>query len=367
MPLLSDRDVLGRVLDHVAAGTTDEGSTWNEPVDHYLDTERFACELSMMRGVTMPFVPSAVLRDEGTYVARRAAGTPLLAVRGSDGEVRVFRNACRHRGATVATGTGCARAFVCGYHGWTYRLDGTLAGVPHRDGFPDLDVDGLVPVASVERHGFVFVNQDGSAQLDGTIDEIAGLVGSDLRLVGSLAIEEPVGWKVMAETFLEGYHIKSTHRQTFFPLQYDNLNVVETFGRHRRVTFPYQSVERLRGRDPSEWDPKGRVTFVYHLFPSVMVATFPDQVTVVTLDPIAVDCTEVTTYVLSAAARNGVGAAARESSGEPSLVAVGAAEDFQMARNVQAGLASGANTHLRFGRYESAIGHFHRTLDEALR
>ena len=45
---------------------------------------------------------------------------------------------------------------------------------------------------------------------------------------------------------LEGYHIRSTHHDTFFPLQYDNINVVEAFGRNSRISFPYRRIEKLR-------------------------------------------------------------------------------------------------------------------------
>ena len=78
-----------------------------------------------------------------------AAGTPIVAVRGADGKVRAFRNACRHRGMQVASGTGCQRAFVCRYHGWTYNLEGRLRHIPHEEGFPGFDKNDhpLVPLA----------------------------------------------------------------------------------------------------------------------------------------------------------------------------------------------------------------------------
>ena len=94
---------------------------------------------------------------------------------------------------------------------------------------------------------------------------------------------------MLVEQFLEGYHIRSTHRETFFPLQYDDLNVVEMFGPNSRITFPYRNIERLRNRPESMWTIERRVTFVYQLFPNVMLATFPDQVIVVVVDPIDVD------------------------------------------------------------------------------
>ena len=120
---MNDQAVAQRVLDHIANGTTDVGQEiWREPVVNYQSKERLAAEIEhVLRRSPVPFCPSAALPEAGSYVAREAAGTPIVVVRGSDGHVRAFRNACRHRGMQVASGTGCARAFVCRYHGWTYN------------------------------------------------------------------------------------------------------------------------------------------------------------------------------------------------------------------------------------------------------
>src|SRR5262249_59115777 len=130
------------------------------------------------------FCPSAAVPETGSYVARDAAGTPILAVRGSDGQVRAFRNACRHRGTQLAAGAGCEKAFVCRYHGWTYGLDGRLRHVPDEHGFPGLDKStrGLVPVATVERHGLVFVTQEQPA-FDLDVDDLPPVIAPTLRLL----------------------------------------------------------------------------------------------------------------------------------------------------------------------------------------
>ena len=137
---LDDQAVTERILSHIRNGTTDEGDeVWHEPVEHYRSEVRVAREIALLREIPVPFCPSAALPRPGDYVARKAAGVPILAVRGEDGEVRAFINACRHRGAEVASGTGCTRAFVCPYHGWTYGLEGRLERVQHERGFPGLD------------------------------------------------------------------------------------------------------------------------------------------------------------------------------------------------------------------------------------
>jgi choline monooxygenase len=147
-----DVEIVRRVLAHVDAGTTDEGPAWREPVENYVDPARFDAELRLLRTMPSVFVPSVTIPNPGDRVERTAFGVPLFAVRGHDRRARVFRNACRHRGFTLVEGSGCARALVCRYHGWTYRLDGSLAHVPHEDAFPDLNKSarGLVEVASHE-------------------------------------------------------------------------------------------------------------------------------------------------------------------------------------------------------------------------
>src|SRR5262249_22303456 len=74
----------------------------------------------------------------GSYLAADVGPIPVVIVRDDAGNLRAFLNACRHRGAPVAYGSGSSRALQCSYHGWVYRLDGSLAraaGVGEPEGF----------------------------------------------------------------------------------------------------------------------------------------------------------------------------------------------------------------------------------------
>jgi phenylpropionate dioxygenase-like ring-hydroxylating dioxygenase large terminal subunit len=290
-------------------------------------------------------------------------------VRGNDGQVRAFRNACRHRGTQLASGAGCEKAFVCPYHGWTYDLDGALRHVPHEHGFLGLDkaTRGLVPVACEEHSGLVFVTQVPDATI--VPEDLPMLVDPQWQLLAASEREIPANWKIFAEGFLEGYHIRETHPQTFFPLQFDNLNVVETFGRNSRIAFPYQAINKLRGVPPEARSVDGKLTYVYHLFPNVMVATFPANRFVVVLEPLTIDRTLLITYVL-AAPGDGPSPSPRMSEAARlrgvELVDAGAAEDRAVTCAIQSGLASDANEFLEFGRFEGAIAHFHRGLHAAI-
>src|SRR5258708_14118927 len=70
----------------------------------------------------------------GDYFTTELVGEPLLLVRGAAGELRGFYNVCRHRAGPPAEGCGSRKLFRCGYHGWTYGLDGALISAPEFEG-----------------------------------------------------------------------------------------------------------------------------------------------------------------------------------------------------------------------------------------
>lgn len=366
---MSDQAVAERVLSHVRDSTTDLGEeVWREPVENYRSEERLRRELALLRRLPVPFCPSAALREPGAYLARPAAGVPILAVRGKDGKVRAFRNSCRHRGAEVASGMGCANAFVCPYHGWTYRLDGRLAGVPHQHGFPDIDksAHGLVPVLAQERSGIVFINQSGqpSEQQDPG-EGLPHLIAADQDLIDTHDNEAEFNWKVSLEGSIEGYHIRFGHPETFYPYGYDNLNVVEHCGRNSRVTFPFRRIEDLADVPEAERRIEGRVTYVYHLFPNALVTILSHHTILVVLEPIAPGRTRNVAYSLAHTAGDPTAAETAKRDAQ-FITQTGAPEDRALAESVQRTMESGANEHFTFGHFESAIIHFHRNLHSAL-
>jgi phenylpropionate dioxygenase-like ring-hydroxylating dioxygenase large terminal subunit len=366
--LLDDASLIERILRHVEGKTTDLATeTWREPVENYRSESRLAAEMELvLRRYPTPFCPSAALSEPGSFVARNAAGVPIVVVRGHDGVVRAFRNSCRHRGTAVASGTGCAKSLVCPYHGWVYRLNGELRHVPDEHGFPGLDKSerGLVAVSAEERAGLVFVTQDEPAVPGSSLEGLPPLVGSDQALVGVNEMPVDCNWKVFVEGFLEGYHIRATHPQTFYPFGYDNLNVVEHFGRNSRVTFPFRRIAELRHVPVAERSLDRVVTCVYHLFPNTAVVRLSHHTLVVVVDPVSPERSNTVNYRLT---NRGSGSEARaDAARDADFLAQGAIEDRNMALAVQRGLSSGANRFLEFGRFEGALSHLHRQLHELI-
>src|SRR5690349_10318478 len=160
------------------------------------------------------------LPKPGSYATARAGYQPVLVVRDDEGQLRAYFNVCRHRASCLLTGTGqCKGAIRCRYHGWTYRFDGSLIGVPEALQFGDrLDKStlGLHPVRVEELCGLVFVNLDPDAMpladLVGDLpDRLARYRIGELESFAPAGGTQPANWKVVAENYLEGYHIPIAH------------------------------------------------------------------------------------------------------------------------------------------------------------
>ena len=365
----NDAELLDHILSHIDNGTTDLGDEdWHEPVANYSSQARFDAERRLMRRLPVPFCPLAALPELGSYVARSSAGVPIVVVRDLDGTIRAFRNACRHRGMQLAEGTGCTKIFRCTYHGWAYRLDGRLEYVPHEHGFPDLDKDnsGLVPVYAVDiQGGLVFVTQDEPVG-PGALESLPDLLTDDQVLFDSNESVNDINWKLTAEATLEGYHIKPTHPETFYPYGYDNVNVIEMQGPNSRICFPFRRIEKLRDAPRQNLSLDRMVTVVNRVFPFASVNRLSQHYDVTLAEPESPTRTRYFSYKLTLPIPDGSApteeALTRAKKDVAFLSSTGNKEDEEVVTDIQAAIGSGANTHYTFGRFESAIAHLHRNL-----
>jgi len=372
---MSDSDVVDRVLGHIKNKTTDRGDeVWREPVVNYRAPERLAAELAVFKSVPTPFCPSIALAKTGDYIAKRAAGVPLIVVRGDDGKVRAFKNACRHRGAELVADKGCVGAFVCPYHGWSYGLDGALRGIPHEDGFPDVDklTHGLAEVTAIETKGIIFIlhqapNEDHSQALH-MLEDVPDILKADQIIFAQGDIIIEANWKLHLESFLEGYHIKAAHTKTFFPFGYDNLTVIEFSGLHSRVTFPFQRIETLANVAPKDRYVSDKLTYLNHLFPNVVLAELSHHRSLAILEPLDVSRTKVTVYNMTKSTDNPDTDAVIETAKRDFAFVngTGQQEDIALVSGIQRSLPANANDVFTFGHFEPAIVHFHKEMASRL-
>jgi phenylpropionate dioxygenase-like ring-hydroxylating dioxygenase large terminal subunit len=224
----------------------------------------------------------------GDYFTFDLAGEPLLVVRGSDGQLRGFYNVCRHRAGPPAEGCGSRKVFRCGYHGWTYALDGHLITAPEFEGVKDFDAAqfGLRAVRCEEWSGMVFVNLDQqAAPLISALGELPsqaekfGLAEMRFHLRRDYVMQ--CNWKTYIDNYLEGYHLPSVH---------PSLNRELDYGDYTTVLFPRHSLQKsaIRAAQDSA-DPAGRryanassddAAEYFWVFPNWMLNCYPDNVSV---------------------------------------------------------------------------------------
>jgi phenylpropionate dioxygenase-like ring-hydroxylating dioxygenase large terminal subunit len=157
----------------------------------------------------------------GDYQTLDLLGEQVLTLRGDDGQVRSFHNACRHRASRLVEGPAgrCERRIVCPYHAWSYSLDGKLARVPPWQGFEGLDLEahGLKPVEQEIWQGFVFVRfapglPSVAEMMAPVADEIAPHGFADLVPQGRVTLRpRSVNWKNVADNYADGLHIPVAH------------------------------------------------------------------------------------------------------------------------------------------------------------
>ena len=278
-------DALGmmrRLVAHYRGSSTDMAeSTWEEPVDNYLDEDLFRAETELLfKRIPLPLALSCELPKPNSYKSIEVLGIPVVLTRDAQGVVHAMLNVCRHRGALVCgEGTGSARALTCPYHGWVYGLDGSLTGVYGEKTFGDFDRDarGLVTLPVAERAGLVFVCLTPGLvmDIDSWLGDFAPVLESlklaDCHLFSSRMMPGP-NWKVAIEGYLEGYHFAALHKNTVFKTNLSNTAIFDGYGPHERVAFALRAIEGHADEPEEQWDPAANVGPIVWIFPGFSIA-----------------------------------------------------------------------------------------------
>jgi len=195
-------------------------------VDPYHSIEYFEKErekifarswLSVGRVEEIPKPGDYMLRDIEICKAQ------IIVSRDKSGAINAYHNVCPHRGNLVMKAReGNASLFVCGYHSWTFGLDGRLRGIPDEAGFPMIDKKTcrLKRVSCELWNGFIFISLAEPA--DVTLKEFLGDMGELLDGMVMPFADNPIvleatlqaNWKVVMDAFSESYHVSSVHPTT---------------------------------------------------------------------------------------------------------------------------------------------------------
>ena len=209
------------------------------------------------------------VREPGQFFTTTVAEEPLLIVRGDDNELRAMSNVCRHRAGPVAKGSGKRASLQCGYHGWTYALDGSLRAAPEMDGIECWDRSSVaLPKFRIDSwNGLLFVNLSHDApSLQEFLGDLAGHTFEG-RLAARKDWSVNCNWKVYVDNYLEGYHIPIVHPSLFREIDYPKYRT-ETRVNYSIQHAPLKRPERIRGDGQAEY---------FWIFPNLMLNVYPDN------------------------------------------------------------------------------------------
>ena len=177
--------------------------------------------------------PASRVQNPGDVMLAEVAGKSLFVVRGDDGELRVFYNVCRHRGARLCAEDGAIKKHIlCPYHGWGYNLRGECIGTPlfdkgenrravqmhdmsHLKSFDRKDF-GLLQARVAQWGMLIFICLDDSAPpLSEAIGDLPQRLANyrldEWRAVGERDYDIRCNWKLLFENAVEYYHLPWVH------------------------------------------------------------------------------------------------------------------------------------------------------------
>ena len=191
----------------------------------YTDPAIFEMEMTRVFAASWCYVGhESEIPEPGDYRTTTMGLRPVLMTRGRDGEVNVLLNRCAHRGTVIAgEASGCAKRFVCPYHGWTYAPDGQLVAIPFPADHPveDYSTLSLGRLEASSYRGFVFATLNADPEpLECWLGEAADAFdtiidrhpGGEIAVMGSPQLLEFAGnWKLSWDNAADGLHATFAH------------------------------------------------------------------------------------------------------------------------------------------------------------
>jgi phenylpropionate dioxygenase-like ring-hydroxylating dioxygenase large terminal subunit len=205
------------------------------PAARYVDPSFLALEREHVFAKCWLFVAHAdelpTAGDFRLIEALDRLGHPVFLVRGEDGRIRAYYNACRHRGGPLvdAPSGSAGKRLVCKYHAWTYDLGGRLLGVPEAKNFPRGGPDGCPGLAEVACDAwgpFVFVKlapggpslREHLEPVASELDPVIGEGAPRVHFAGTKQVDVACNWKAPGDGNIETYHVPFVHRRSAGPL-----------------------------------------------------------------------------------------------------------------------------------------------------
>jgi nitrite reductase/ring-hydroxylating ferredoxin subunit len=164
----------------------------------------------------------------GDFITYEIGDDSIIVVRTAPDKLKAYHNVCSHRGRRlVSTPAGANNAcghksrFVCGFHGWTFDLEGKNIYVHDKQdwkGCLNEENTALSPVLVDTWGGWIFINMDLDAvPLAEYLEPAASILNpfqfQKMRYKWRQWVIFDCNWKTALEAFMEPYHVAGTHTQ----------------------------------------------------------------------------------------------------------------------------------------------------------
>jgi choline monooxygenase len=243
---------------------------------------------------------AGALSQQGDYLTADINGQPVLVVRTPEGDLRAMSNVCLHRMSVLLEGRGNTRAIVCPYHAWSYTLNGELRGAPLMADQPGFCKESYkLPTLRLEVwQGWIYVTLDPAARpMVQRMTELDALVAPyEMANYVETFYEEHVwntNWKILAENFMESYHLPMLHRATVGPhSKLEEMECppgLETFNYHwitKEATLAIGNAHPDNPRLQGHWR---KTTALIAIYPTHLITLTPGYFWYLVLQPQGVD------------------------------------------------------------------------------
>ncbi len=344
------------------------------PATWYTATEFDALDRDLIFARTWQYVGyEAKAPNPGDWFLAEVVGKPLIIVRGNDEKLRAFFNVCRHRGGPLATEDGSGRVLQCKYHGWSYSLDGRLAGAPHFDGVADFDRKNCklaeVNLATWETLVFVNLAKDPHHTLEevfaGARERTKDCPVRTKKFHRRITYQAACNWKVYMDNYLEGYHVPFVHPALTSVLQFDNY-VTEIHPHYILQHSPFNDKDAenpYAAPNSTSSGATGEVVY-YCVYPNFMLNLTGNRLQINLIIPRGADRTDIIfDYFYDDFDAPG---ASNQIARDIEFSDLVQAEDIAICEQVQRGLGSGSYERGRICvTYEHGMHHFQNMIRKA--
>lgn len=236
------------------------------------------------------------LKNPGDYLTYELAGQPIIVLRDQTGALRAMSNVCLHRMSTLLEGRGNKRQIVCPYHAWTYGLDGTLRAAPAMTLNQSFCKEHykLPAVRCEEWLGWIMVSLNPNAP------PVAEALKDVRALIDDFGMENYVetfrethlwdtNWKILAENFMESYHLPVCHSGTIGGLskleEMDCPPGLAAFNYHTILKDDRLKIALAHPNNTRMVGDRRRTTFLLAVYPSLLVTLTPGYFWYLSLHP----------------------------------------------------------------------------------